>query len=296
MLPVPRFDPPLAFNDPPLEPLVWRPTPRLLPLVLWYLWIVGTSVTAVYTAPQGFGNLTNQFMHGMLIGHLLLTPAWVALAIRPIWHHLFAVFLSYLFILFIPYLSRNTKDVCIIFIIVAGTWSILRWNRVATLDLVLPTGVSGSRTLRLADRVQFSLRSLILLSAVVASGISLYLFFRESASWSFYKAMFFIAIPSELLFFWGMLGRASWIYRIPWLLVAIHHWCLLPVVEHGFQNWDQIYNGNSVTEWIGISLSQLVSLGLLRWAGYRIGMPKLRERVLPVVNAIEPQSPWNEGA
>jgi hypothetical protein len=293
---------PLPNDEPPAGPILieagdWRPpnqqpTPRLGPMVLWYLWLTATSLIAVLLGPFSRGFAFYIPFWSIFIGNIVLTPAWTALAIRPLTSHVVSVLLVYAFVLFVPMMRRDA-EVFIIPVIVMGSWGIMRWCRVMSLDLLQSDNGSDSRTPRLAEQVQFSLRALILMSAAVALGISLYLFFHESPGWSFYKIMFFIVVPSELLVFWGVLGRARWYIRLPWLLVATHHWILLPVISRGFQSWEQLYDWNDLPEWLSIPIGQIVGLSLLRWAGYRIGIPKPRERALPVAVAAEPQSPWD---
>lgn len=300
MLPLPNDEPPLEPHGEPIviDPDEWVPPPALprantTPMALWYLWLAVSSLIEVLLGRDGLDDGLRIVLRGTFIGQLLLTPAWAALAIRPLATHIFSVLLVYLFILFIPDLARDGKEIFLILAIVGGAWSLLRWGRVLTLDLLRPVEDSVSRTPRLADQVQFSLRSLILLSAVVAIGISLYLFFQGSSGWQFYKVMFFIVVPSELLLFWGVLGRAKWWIRWPWVLVAVHHWMLLDVVQSGFQSWEQVYEFPDFYRWISIPGGQIVGLLLLRWAGYRIGIPKPRERALPLAVAVESQSPWD---
>lgn len=293
----------LPPNDvPPVESIVidtggWEPPkelpkPRVVPMALWYLWLAGTSLMAVLFGPESmrFGFVIPYW--GIFIGNVLLTPGWAALAIRPLTSHVLSVCLVYVFVMFVPAMRGDAAEIILVLVIVGGGWAILRWCRVFTLDLVRFDG-HEFQTPRLAERVQFSLRALILLSAVVALGISLYLFFHESSGWSFYKFMFFIVVPSELLIFWGMLARTRWYMRLPWLLVATHHWILLPIVSRGFVNWNELYDWNQVPEWISIPLSQIAGLILLRWAGYRVGMPRRKERAIPVAVVVEPQSPWD---
>lgn len=293
MEPIPPLEetPPFFIVMPP-EPAVKQPNPRLLPLILWYLWIGITSIIVAYDEHQRAFREYEELTKGMFIANLIVTPAWVALAIRPLRFHFVPTLLCILFCFFLRLSSRDVGVFALIFGIVIGTWSLLRWCRVVTIDLLHSESDGCSRTPRLADRVQFSLRSLILLSTVVALGITLYLFFNQSPQWGFYKIMFMIVVPSELLLFWSLLGRAKWYLRLPWLLVAVHHWSLLEIVQHGFQSWEQ-YDWDHFIRWLSIPLSQCVALGLLRWAGYRLGLPKPRERALPVAIEAEPQSPWD---
>lgn len=302
MLPFPSEPLPPAA-EPPLDPIVidtagrepasTTPRPSTTPMVLWYLWLALISLVVITNQPRPWEHDFSLFLYQAFISNLLLTPAWAALAIRPLPSHLVSPLLVYPFVMFVSGMRREFVEMLMIFVIVAGSWSILRWCRVLALDLLQPADSAGSRTPRLADQLQFSLRALILMSAVVALGISLYLFFHDSSGWSFYKVMFFIVVPSELLLFWAMLGRAPWYIRLPWLLVAVHHWILLPVVNRGFVNWEQLYNWNEVPNWISLPLGQIIGLGLLRWAGYRMGIPKPREQGLPMALAVEPQSPWD---
>jgi hypothetical protein len=299
MLPFPNFDLPPTPRETPVELQLAEgpsdhPTPRWLPIGLWYLWIALTSLGVVYVEHQSFDYQVRALIRGLLLANLLVTPAWAALAIRPFWIHFVPVFLAYSFILFIPALQREIKETALIVVIVAGMWSLLRWGRVVALDLLLPADVNGSRTPRLAERMQFSLRSLILMSAVVALGFSLYLFFHETSGWEFYKIMFFVVVPSQLLIFWGMLGRAKWYIRLPWILVAAHHWTLLGIAQRGFNSWENLYDWDHVIRWLNIPLNQIIAFGLLRWASYRLGLPKPRERALPVAEFAEPQSPWDD--
>ena len=303
MLPLPNYEPPRpprppAPPAPPIEETFAfvendRPSPRVVPMVLWFLWLGMTSLLAVFLRDPGPRDGYLEIVRGIFVANVLLTPGWAALAIRPIAPHLAALMLVYFFVFFIPSFRNDSGELFLIFAIVFGVWSVLRWSRVIAIDLQLPPDSGGSRTPRLADQVQFSLRALILMSAVVALGISLYLFFQDSSGWHFYKVMFFLVVPSELLIFWGVLGRARWYIRLPWLCVAVHHWMLLEVINHGFKSWEELYNWNEALRWLSFPVSQVIGLGILRAAGYRFGIPKPRESKLPVATLVEPQSPWD---
>jgi hypothetical protein len=297
MLPFPNHHlpppPPPAPSSAPAELAEDLPTPRWEPLVFWYPWIIFSSIIYVcdnhYLSNSEFKTITS----GFYLGNTYLLAAWAAFAIHPIWLHFSPPLMAYaILFLMLPVTAVELKSFWLIFVLSVVICSLLRWGKVLVLNIVRRTDLTDSGTPRLAVPIQFSIRSLIFLTMLLALGVTLYFSFAKFQPWFSWKGVLLIGIPSTLLLFWSILGELRWYIRVPLMLIAIHQWSLDGIILNGYVS-PKFYNWSHFTSWLSVPGCQLVSLCLLRGAGYRIGVPKPRQRALPVAEDAEPQSPWN---
>lgn len=244
------------------------------PIMFWIAWILlGIPLLL-------FVNETWVLTH--FFAQLILATTWLALAPRVSARFFVPAALFYTPMLILG-LVYGLLSVLICLAMFGLPWIILRAFRLLALDFLVLGPDRVLMTPHLAERTQFSLRTIGAVCVIAALGCALWIaadHFRSLKETRYFVAIF---VPCELLFLLGMLGRMAWYWRAVLLTVA-------PSLLLG---WTWIMGNRDPDDlWISLLMpaDQFIVLAVLRRAGYRLGMPRspeeLRETKLP-------QSPWD---
>lgn len=247
------------------------------PIVFWIVWILSGVPLLWWTDPTGI------FMH--FFAQLTLATTWLSMAPR-----VSARFFAPAALCYTPLLILGLVFGFLAFLICLAMfglpWLILRAFRLLALDFSQVGPEGQSITPNLAERSQFSLRTIGAVCVIAALGCALWM--GAGHSRTLHDMRYFVAIfvPCELLFLLGMLGRGAWYSRAVLLLIA-------PLL---LLAWTWLMRHGDLEEyWIVMLLpaSQLIVLAVLRRAGYRIGMPRSAEVAFDTSSEKQPQSPWD---
>jgi hypothetical protein len=269
---------PHSSIEPPMAELVPVPPEPREPFIFWIVCIF-LGIPLWFVSEQFF------FFHHY--AQLMLATAWMALAAGLNKRSFIPAALCYVPLLILGGIL-GFFFASILLVSLGLPWLVLRACRLLALDWQRRGPGGTLLTPRLAERAQFSLQTLIIIFVVAALGSVCYVSFKEYREFEFLWLTLGLYMPLELLMLLGMLSRLAWYWR--GLLLA-----LVPAGLMGFL-FATTNSRHAQDLWYLLIIpgSQLLVLAVLRGAGYRLGMPRLKNESTNTIAPAVTSSSWDE--